>query len=85
MVDVEKLNVDSIIVRLLEGQFCYGYFYFKIGSKFFMVIMFFFFFSVRFKIGEECLIYRSGNKRILYKIMRNFFELIDFFRIGSFF
>lgn len=85
MGDAEKLNVDSIIARLLEGQFRCGQFHECVfGRKTLQrhnvcPVSF----SSRFKTRKERSTHRSRNKRTLYQIKGNIFKSTDSSRIGS--
>ena len=52
MADVEKLNIDSIIARLLEGSF-YAYFGFEESFKFYSSVSLFFFLVRNSKPGKN--------------------------------
>lgn len=85
MGDAEKLNVDSIIARLLEGQFRCGQFHEcvlvrKTLQRHNVCPVSF---SSRLKTRKERSTHRSRNKRTLYQIKGNIFKSTDSSRIGS--
>lgn len=84
MADGEKLNVDSIIARLLEGWFRFRYSRSVFAATICTVLKNSLLpFSSRFKAREECTTYRGRNSRAVFKITRDFFEPTDPSRTGS--
>lgn len=84
MADAEKLNVDSIIARLLEGQFRGQFRECVSGRKTLHGHNVYpFSFSTRLKTRKERSTHRSRDKRTLYQIKGNIFKSTDSSRIGS--
>ena len=83
MADGEKLNVDSIIARLLEGWFPRCRLIRYSNLKFVRFWNYLLRCSSRFKTRKECTTYRGRNQRAMFKIARNIFKPTDPSGTGS--
>ena len=62
--EAEKLNIDSIISRLLEGLWSVAFLLYTLTH----------FFSKGKSTRKKCPIARMGNKGVMPKVSRDFFE-----------